>query len=399
MAFYLADYEAKYGKLIVEDYTRFKITMELLVNLLFIFLFTNGGFFLLMIDFSRHPTLSLLPWWVMKLQGTLGLLLAVSLIIKKRGMFRWHGQCLFEKGILDEGIWGSDVEDSFVPFERIEIIAIAPSRATATRIHKAILSVGYGQPLDEARDDWAISDTVLENEIRASLGKVIVVQKSNPMTHDYFTIKPSEIKDMDYLRMELMALARKHRVRFLDESHMPLKGEDLKPKQLKTIAEAQNEFGRLVYESFTVHESFFDFPSHLFEKGVLRCASWPLEPSEYEPILFQNLEAILIAPSRETAKKYMLAMDKVLNMFAHPVRDLDREIKIQDIDRRVNNCDKYVEFIYKLKRADSLSMSVEDFKDLRKFVALVRPLAEKHGVQVIDESHLPSGTGEKIRLK
>jgi hypothetical protein len=90
-------------------------------------------------------------------------------------------------------------------------------------------------------------------------------------------------------------------------------------------------------------------------------------------------------------------MDKVLNMFAHPVRDLDGEIKIQDIDRRVNNCDKYVEFIYKLKRADSLSMSVEDFKDLRKFVALVRPLAEKHGVQVIDESRQPGGAGEGSR--
>jgi hypothetical protein len=69
----------------------------------------------------------------------------------------------------------------------------------------------------------------------------------------------------------------------------------------------------------------------------------------------------------------------------------------QDLDRRVKDCDKEVEFIYKFKRADTLSIAIKDFKDLHKFVELVRPLAHKHGISIIDESGLPSRTGENIK--
>jgi len=398
MAFYLADYEAKYGKLIIEDFTRPKISSHFISVLLVVFIGTQMGLLFLMVDFSRHPTLSYLPWWALKLAGLVFLLEVVYLVYGMRSEFPRHGLCLFVKGVLDDGSWGFDDENSFVPFVKIEMIVIAPSRGTATRIHKAILSVGYGRPLNEGDGDWAISDTVLENDIRASFGKVLVVQKPNPFEHDYFTIRISDIRNLDRLRAELMALALKNRVPFVDESQMSWANEDLKPKKLENIAEAEREYGRMVYEDFRVRDSFFDSPSHLFEKGILRCESWPFEPSEYHFIFFQNLEAILVAPTKETAKKYHLAMDQVFNEIAHPEKKMKAETDPAELDRRVKDCDKEVEFIYKYKRVDDWGISVKGFKDLRKFVGLVRPLAEKYGVGVIDESHLPGATGEKIKL-
>ena len=122
-----------------------------------------------------------------------------------------------------------------------------------------------------------------------------------------------------------------------------------------------------------------------------------MDPLKYDFIYFRNLEAILIQPSKQTALKYLEPIERQFQELASRDGGTPDKIDRQEIEGRALRWENAVVVIFKPKRATWWAFPVKEIKYLSKFVGLVRPQAEKHGVKVIDESRLPSGTGEKIR--
>jgi hypothetical protein len=392
MAFYLADYEAKYGRLIIEDFTRPKFSKYLVFGFLYIFIAFFIGLTFLFVDFSRHHTLGLMPQWELKLIGLAGLTYGCFIIYSIRKDFIRHGSCLFEKGILDDGAWGFDDDDNFFPFDRMERIVVAPSRETARRLHVGILTAGFGQPLSDGYADWAYSPAEIENLVRQSLGRILIVHKRRFFDYDHSSIDLSDIVAPSVLIQKLHELAVKNRVAYSQDDFVAQKG-DVVPIRYKNIQDCEKEYGKILYPGFT------KMPSHLFEGGIIRWASWPLEPDDFNFVDFRNIEAVLVQPSKSTAIKYIEKVDKAY--YDHALPDEKEACKIDPLEQegRALKWENYIVMIFKLKRADTYCEEIKDIKDPRKYILLLKELAKRHGIPVIDESHLPSGTGEKIRLK
>lgn len=390
MAFYLADYEAKYGKMIVEDFTKSKSIFNSLQIPIVLFVTVSIGSMFTFVDFSRHPTLSQISQWWVKGMGILYFVVGGYAIWKLRRFITPHGTCLFEKGVLFSGYWGYDNENNFLSFDEMERIVVAPSRETARRLHVGRLTAGFGQPLSDGYSDWACSAGEVENLTRDSLGKILFVHKQRFFDYDYSSIALKDLVDAPVLIRSLSELAVKNHVPFQQDGYVPQKGE-VEPVKYKDIHDCEKEYGRILYPGFT------KMPSHLFEGGIIKWAGWPLEPEEFNFIDFRNIEAALVQPSKSTAMKYIERVDRLY--FDHAPPDRKAACKMDPLEQegqalKWENC---IVMIFKSKRADTYCEGIKDIIDPKKFIGLLKELGNRHGFSVIDESRLPSGTGEKLR--
>ena len=390
------DYDSRFGKLLINNLVNLDYDFhQKLTIFIFIPMTLSAGILTLIMtflgDFSKHPIFIGTPFWlVVPFMGFMLTGFAIQQAFFY--LYRRHGICLFEKGFLWDGRWGKDDESDFTFFKDIETILIAPSRATAARLHAAVLTAGFGQPLFGRYNDWTYSSTELENAIRSSFGNVLIVQKQRFFDYDIINIKLSEIKDLDLFRSIIKELAAKNGIPFSDEAEISWSDENLEPILFRNVRDCERDFGNIVYEGFT------KIPAHMFDRGILEWAHWPLEPSGLVFIFFDNLETILIQPSKKTALRYLEPMERIYYNFAPPDRKEACKIDPLEIEGRALKWENYIVMLLKSKRADTYCVEMKDLKEPRKFISLLNDRAKSHGIELIDESHLPSGTGEKLRI-
>ncbi len=391
MAFYLAEYEAKYGKMIFEDFTKYRYNSIWFGLPMILFTTILMGSMFTFVDFSHHRVLSKMSQLLMKGLGLFFFAYGSYAIWKLRRFFTPHGACLFEKGILFRGYWGFDGDDDFLSINEMERILAAPSRETAGRLHMGRMTAGFGQPIGDGYTDWAYSPGEIENLVRFSLGKILIVHKQRFYDYDFSCIKISEIVDAPRVISGIRDIAVRNDIAFIRNDFVPDKKEDLEPIKYKNIGDCEKEYGKIIYPGFT------KMPAHLFEGGIVRWADWPIEPGELNFVNFRNIETILVQPSKNTAMKYLEPVDRLFYDFAPADRKEackpDR-MKLESEALKLENC---ILMIYKSKRAETIREDIKDIKDPKKFKALLKDLGKRYGFEVIDESHLPSGTGEKIR--
>jgi hypothetical protein len=213
--------EKKFGELIFKDFIDYEfsnkqkviafvfmpLTFMLIVEIIYLTYFYHPP--------SRTRELSGMLQWFVPL-----MVIMLTVVIMQQWhliFYKIHGYSLFNNGILMQGKWGKDLEEDFIPFEDMERIIISPSRPTATGLMKGILTAGFGQPLTNGYDDWAIAQSNLENEAEELLGYIVIIMKQSLFDYDSYSFRASRIKNIELFRAELKNAAVKWKVRVIDE--------------------------------------------------------------------------------------------------------------------------------------------------------------------------------------
>ncbi|MEM2870431.1 MAG: hypothetical protein QW379_08450 [Thermoplasmata archaeon] len=194
----LEQYEERYGKLLIENFTRPNLMLFSLVWLPV----PSGllvGIFFTTIDFSGHPALSKVPQWFIKSLGVSCLISVMFLVYRSRRILFSHGKCLFEKGILLDGAWVFNDDDNFLFFNEMNLALIAPTNQTALRTMMRIHTAGAGNSLEAEDSKSGYSRLIMNHEADGLLGQLVIVS-GHHFRYEYIKVPLKTIRRLQKFR-------------------------------------------------------------------------------------------------------------------------------------------------------------------------------------------------------